>query len=60
MDGLHVPLILLVDTLDNEGTDPPVQILNDVPKLNVGVMFGVTITLKVVLVAHSPGVGIKV
>jgi hypothetical protein len=30
-----------------------------VPKLNVGVMFGETITVNVVVVAHCPAVGVK-
>ena len=58
--GFHVPLIPFVDELGKTGTDPPSQIDRDVPKLNVGVMFGVTVTVKVVAVAHCPDVGVKV
>ena len=39
---------------------PPAQIVNDVPKLNVGVMFGFTVTVNVVGTAHWPAVGVKV
>jgi hypothetical protein len=52
VDGLHVPVILLVDVVGNAGTVPPLQILSVVPKLNVGVMFGATVTVNVVVVAH--------
>ena len=44
----------------NAGTDPPVQIDKDVPKLNVGVIFGVTVTVNVAVVAHKPTAGVKV
>ena len=59
-DGLHVPVILLVDVVGNAGTVPPAQIVNDVPKLNAGVMFGFTVTVKVVGFAHKPAVGVNV
>ena len=51
-EGFHVPEIPLVEVFGNTGTDPPAQILSDVPKLNVGVMFGVTVTLNVAGLAH--------
>ena len=60
VDGLHVPVILLVDVLGKVGTVPPLQIDKDVPKLNVGNMFGATVTVNVVVVAHCPAVGVKV
>ena len=59
-DALHVPLIPLVDIVGNNGTVPPEQILNVVPKLNVGVTLGVIVTLNVVVVAQDPAVGVKV
>jgi len=59
-DGLHVPATPLLDVVGNVGAVPPEQILNVVPKLNVGVTFGVTVTVKVVVVAHNPAVGVKV
>ena len=53
-------MIPLSDVLSNAGTVPPAQIVSDVPKLNVGVIFGFTITVNVVGVAHNPAVGVKV
>jgi hypothetical protein len=34
--------------------------VNEVPKLNVGVMFGFTVTVNVAVVAHCPAVGVNV
>jgi hypothetical protein len=58
--GLHVPATALPDVVGNAGTVPPEHIFNDVPKLNVGVTFGVTVTVKLVVVAHCPAVGVNV
>jgi hypothetical protein len=58
-DGLHVPVIPLVDMFGNTGTVPPAQILSVVPKVNVGVMFGATVTVNVNGVAHKPLVGVN-
>ncbi len=58
--GLQVPVMLLVDVVGNAGTVPPLQILNVVPKLNVGVIFGLTVTVNVVGNAHCPAVGVNV
>ena len=58
--GFQVPVILLVDVLGSTGTVAPAQIVNAVPKLKVGVMFGFTVTVKVVVVAHNPVVGVNV
>ena len=58
--GDHVPVIEFPDVFGNVGTTPPEQILNEVPKLNVGVVCGVIVTVKVVVVAHCPASGIKV
>jgi hypothetical protein len=60
VDGLHVPVIPLSDVVGKVGTVPPLQIVNEVPKLNVGVILGLTVTLNVVVVAHCPAVGVKV
>ena len=60
VDGLHVPVTLLSDVVGSEGTVPPAQIVRLVPNPNVGVMLGVMVTLKVVVVAHCPAVGAKV
>ena len=60
VEGLHVPVIPLVDVVGNAGTVPPEQIVSVVPKLNVGVMFTSTVTVKVVCTAHCPAVGVNV
>ena len=39
---------------------PPAQMVRLVPKLNVGVTFGFTVTVNVVVVAHNPVVGVNV
>jgi len=59
-DGLHVPVMLLLDVVGNDGTVPPLQIVNEVPNAKVGVIIGLTVTVNVVVVAHSPAVGVKV
>jgi hypothetical protein len=51
--------MLLVDVPESVGTVPPAHIVSEVPKLNVGVIFGLTVTVKVVVVAHCPGAGVK-
>lgn len=58
--GFHVPLIPFVDVVGKVGTAPPAQIDKLPPKLNVGVMLGLTVTSNVVLVAHCPAVGVNV
>ena len=58
--GLHEPLMLLVEVAGNVGTVAPSQILIEVPKLNVGVTFGLTVTVNTKLAAHCPLVGVKV
>ena len=60
VDGLHVPLILLVDIAGNAGTLVPEQIVRDVPKLKVGVSIGLIITVNEAEIAHCPAVGVKV
>ena len=59
-DGLHVPFIPFVDVFGNVGTDPPAQMVSVVPKLNVGVRFGLTVTVNVAGNAHWPAVGVNV
>ncbi len=59
VDGLHAPVILLVD-VGSVGTVPPVQMESEVPNVNAGVMFGLTVTLNVADVAHCPASGVKV
>ena len=52
--------MLLVDELGKEGTVPPAQMVSVVPKLNVGVMFGATVTEKVTGGEHNPADGVNV
>ena len=59
-EGFHVPVIPLSEVVVNDGTVPPSQIVNEVPKLNVGVILGFIVTVNVVGVAHNPAVGVKV
>ena len=58
--GLHVPVILLIEVAGNAGTDPPAQIARAVPKLNVGVTIGFTVTVNVAGSAHCPASGVNV
>jgi hypothetical protein len=48
------------DVAGNVGTTPPEHITSEVPKLKVGVMFGLTFTVKVIGVAQIPAAGVKV
>jgi hypothetical protein len=50
----------LSDVVNNVGTEPPAHIAREVPKLNAGVIFGLTVTVNVVGLAHCPAVGVKV
>ena len=59
-EGDQVPVIPLFDVVTNEGIPAPAQIVSDVPKLNVGVMLGLTVTLNEAVVAHWPASGVKV
>lgn len=49
-----------VDVVGSVGTLPPAQMDRDGPKLNKGVTTGLTVTLKLVVVAHWPAVEVKV
>jgi hypothetical protein len=60
VEGLHIPFIPSVDVVGNVGTVPPEQTETLLPKLNVGVMFELTVTTKDAVVAHCPAVGVKV
>jgi len=59
-EGLHVPVIPFDDVVGKVGTVPPAQMVRVVPKLNAGVMFGLTVTANDALVAHCPAVGVNV
>ena len=56
--GLQVPLMPFVDVPVNVGAVEPEQKAGIAA--NVGVTLGVTVTLKVVVVAHCPTAGVKV
>ena len=58
--GLHTPTIPFVDVRDRSGTGLSVQTVSAAPKLKSGVIVGVTVTVKVVVVAHCPAVGVNV
>ena len=58
--GFQVPVIPLSDVVGKTGAVAPTQMLAVVPKLNVGVRFGLTVTVNVVGTAHWPAVGVKV
>ena len=59
-DGFHVPATPFVDVVDKVGMALPAQIVRDVPKLNVGVRIGFTVTVNVVVAIHCPELGVKV
>ena len=48
------------DVFGNVGTVAPAQIDKPAPKLNVGVIFGFTVKLNEVVVAHRPASGVNV
>ena len=52
MAGLQVPLIPFDDVVVNVGTALPAQITRDVPKVNEGVTFGLTVSVNDVPTAH--------
>ena len=58
--GVHEPVMELLEEFGNEGTIPPEQMLKVVPKVKVGVVCGVIVTVNVVVIAHCPASGVKV
>ena len=56
--GDQVPVILLSDVVGNGASVAPEQIA--VTGSNVGITFGLTAIVNVVVVAHCPTVGVKV
>ncbi len=56
--GAQVPVILLFDVVGKAERLPPEQI--GATAVNVGVTFGLTVIVKVVVVAHCPAVGVNV
>ncbi len=55
-----MPVTPSIDVVANTGTVPLEQMFIAVPKLNVGVIFGLTVTVKVVGTAHNIARGVKV
>ena len=58
--GLQIPVTPLADVVVKTGTASPAQMISDEPKLNVGVTFGLTVTVNVVDAVHDPCVGVNV
>jgi hypothetical protein len=58
--GLQEPAMPLPDVAGRAGTVPPAQTIIDVPKVKTGVIFGLTVTVKITGGAQVPGVGVKV
>jgi hypothetical protein len=56
--GAHVPVIPLLEVVGSGDKVAPLQI--GATALNVGVTFGLTVMVKVVVVAHWPAVGVNV
>ena len=56
--GAQVPVIPLLDVVGNGANTAPEQI--GATALKVGVTFGLTVIVNVVVVAHSPAVGVNV
>lgn len=55
-----MPFIPLLEVVGSVGAVLPEQIDGFVPKLNVGVIFGFTVTVNVAGLAHWPALGVKV
>ena len=56
--GAHVPVMPLVEVIGRAVKVAPEQI--GATAVNVGVMFGLTVIVKVAVVAHCPAAGVKV
>jgi hypothetical protein len=56
--GAHEPVIPLLEVVGNGAKVAPEQI--GVTAVNVGVILGLTVIVKVAVVAHCPAVGVKV
>lgn len=56
--GNHKPEYPFIEVLGRGASVPPTQI--GLTAAKVGVIFGLTVIVKVVVVAHCPGVGVKV
>ena len=56
--GAHVPVMPLLEVVGSGDKVAPEQMGGTA--VNVGVTFGLTVIVKVVVVAHCPAVGVKV
>ena len=56
--GAQVPVIPLLEVVGKAVNIPPEQIA--ATGLNIGVIFGLTVMVRVVVVAHCPAAGVKV
>jgi hypothetical protein len=56
--GVHEPVTPLLEVVGNGDKAAPEQI--GVTAVNVGVTFGLTVIVNVVVVAHCPAVGVNV
>jgi hypothetical protein len=56
--GLQVPVMPLLDVVGSTGDVAPEQIA--AIAVNVGVIFGLTVTVRLAVVAHCPVAGVKV
>ena len=56
--GAHVPVMPLLEVVGRAVKVAPEQI--GATAVNVGVIFGLTVIVNVVVVAHCPAVGVKV
>ena len=56
--GAQVPVIPLFDVVGNAVSGSPEQI--GATAIKVGVIFGLTVMVRVVVVAHCPAAGVKV
>ena len=59
VEGRQVPIIPFDDVVGRVGTAVPAQMVELVPKVNVGVIFAVTATANDAVVAHCPAVGMN-
>ena len=60
MAGFQEPEMPLFEVAGSEGTEPPAQMVCEVPKLKIGVRFAFTVTVNVVAIAHWAPEGVKV
>jgi hypothetical protein len=60
VEGFQLPVTPFDDVEGKDGTVVPEHIVCVVPKLNVGVTTGLTVTFKVAGTAHCPADGVNV